>query len=462
MRVIRQGEKTVIRLLGKQKIKDTQYRLMKYYLKTVCDEGVLLHNVITGKLVLLSEEEMLAISMLPSYPNCGITELIESFFLVPVDYDERDTVTKLRVIIQRLFEADGINGYTILTTTNCNARCFYCYQNGYTHVNMSSEIAEKLADYMISHKGKNPLKLHWFGGEPLVGMNRIDQICKRLRNEGISYTSTMISNGYLFSEEAVQRAVNDWKLLSVQITLDGTEKIYNETKAYVSVHDNPYHRVLRNIALLLDHGIRVLIRLNLDMHNADDLSKLIAEISRRFRNYNNFDIYAHVLFENEGMTPIERTDETRRALFVRMVELNELLEHEGLSNKVLTLPALKIRHCMADRSGTLVVYPNGDLFKCEHIVFEDAIGDLNSGICRNEKAEKYRETTVFEECDACPLFPSCVLLKRCNGLEDYNLYTCRFRRESFQRSMIRHYEANRLSNDMRTQERLNSDYEICS
>ena len=48
----------------------------------------------------------------------------------------------------------------------------------------------------------------------------------------------MISNGYLFSEEIIDRAARLWELRNVQITLDGTEKVYNETKAYIAPKDN--------------------------------------------------------------------------------------------------------------------------------------------------------------------------------------------------------------------------------
>lgn len=440
MRIVKEGQESINKLLGKQSIKNTQYRQMKYLLRTACKEGELLHNVITGKLVLLDNEEAEAINLLPSYPNNVMKELIESYCLVPNDFDEKEFVKQIRLVLQRIFIADGINGYTILTTTNCNARCFYCYQSGYTHINMNSEVAEKLADYMIAHKGKNPIKLHWFGGEPLVGMNRIDQICKRLQDEGIRYSSNMISNGYLFSEDVVKKAKANWKLRSVQITLDGTEKIYNQTKAYVSAKDNPYSRVLGNIRLLLESDIRVLVRMNLDMHNAEDLANLIEELRVKFSRYEKIDVYAHVLFENEGQTPIERTDETRRQLFMRMIELNYQLEQLGLSNRLLALPSLKVHNCMADRKGTVVVYPDGRLYKCEHIVFEDFIGDLDFGIIVKDKIHKYQTITELEECNTCPLYPSCVLLKECNGLEDYNRYTCEFRRESFKRAMIRHFE----------------------
>ena len=60
---------------------------------------------------------------------------------------------------------------------------------------------------MEDHKGSGTLHLSWFGGEPLMGIKRIDQICMDLEGRGIKFSSNMISNGYLFDEEIVARAV---------------------------------------------------------------------------------------------------------------------------------------------------------------------------------------------------------------------------------------------------------------
>ena len=58
----------------------------------------------------------------------------------------------------------------------------------------------------------------------------------------------MISNGYLFDDTIIEKSVNDWNLNSVQVTLDGTEEVYNKIKSYIC-HDliSPFMRVIENI-----------------------------------------------------------------------------------------------------------------------------------------------------------------------------------------------------------------------
>ena len=440
MRTIVEGKETVRRLMGIQNVKNTRYRIMNYVLKADYEDSVLLLNVITGQMVYLTNAEKELILNLPNDHLDAMDDLIKHYFLVPLQFNEKEIVQKLRVLINRLFAPKGINGYTILTTTNCNARCFYCYQAGYAHINLKESTASNLLNYMIDHhETENTLKLHWFGGEPLIGVDRIDQICEGLKSYGINYVSAMITNGYLFTEEIVKRACTSWNLKSVQITLDGTETVYNKTKAYINPDGSPFKRVLNNIQLLLAYGIRVLIRLNLDMHNYDDLKTLIDDLHLRFKKQNGIEVYVHVLFENEGKTPIERNDTITRKLFERMVELNTYIQKLGLSNIQNELPSLKIHSCMADRNGTVMVLPNGSLCKCEHNSIKDQFGHITKGITDQSKIEKYKQLYELDSCKTCELYPSCVILKECNGVEDFNKYTCSYKRNSYRNNMIRSY-----------------------
>ena len=155
-------------------------------------------------------------------------------------------------------EPEHITSYTIFTTTDCNARCFYCYEMGRSRIPMSAETAHKAAAYIAAHCGGEKVHLHWFGGEPLFNKQVIDIICTDLAEKGIVYESMIISNGYLFDGATVEQAVSHWKLKSVQITLDGTEEIYNRSKAFIYKDGkSPYQVVLANIQRLLDAGVSV-------------------------------------------------------------------------------------------------------------------------------------------------------------------------------------------------------------
>ena len=87
----------------------------------------------------------------------------------------------------------------------------------------------------------------------------------------LPYRAGMTSNGSLFNEDLAEKAAKDWKVSSIQITLDGTEEYYNEAKAYVDGSD--FNKVVNNIKLLTSKGIFVSIRLNYDSHNYDNIKE---------------------------------------------------------------------------------------------------------------------------------------------------------------------------------------------
>jgi len=406
MQIINEARKDINKIWGRQSVKDTQYRPLKYLLEVPVDEGLLVHNVVSGELVLLEGDEI------AQYKAGQHADLIAKHFLVPQDFDEHASVMNLRKILRLLDNDKSITGYTILPTTYCNARCFYCYEAGMEHIHMTDETADQVVEFIEKNHGGHPIRIEWFGGEPLIGSKTISRICQSLRDKNIKYKSSMTSNGYLFDEELIQTARNDWNLKSIQITLDGTEEVYNKVKDYQGVKDNPYQRVLRNIELLLNAEIEVVVRMNLDYHNYDNLEDLVDELREHFSKYGHFNSYVHTIFENEGFDKVSHTEEERKAIISREATLNQSLIEAAVKNDIIELPALKTHSCMADRGKSIVVYPNGSLAKCEHCPNEN-LGNVWEGLIDIKRCDEWKEIVIFPECDICNLFPMCVRLKKC-------------------------------------------------
>lgn len=443
MKVVRKGNLDITRLLSINFSKDADYRIMKYTLRAEYDGNALFHNVMTGEMVILDKDESVLIDHFPAKYSEKMQELIQAHFLVPVEYDEKDTVEKLRVLLKRMRETKNIVHYILLTTTNCNARCFYCYESNIRHLNMNEDMAEKIVQYMINHCAGKPLLLDWFGGEPLLGIERIHQICHRLQEEGIPYNSNMTSNGYLLNEEVIDSAVSDWNLKSIQITVDGTEEIYNRTKAYAGVsHSSPFQRVMRNIEMLLKHGIWVHIRMNIDQSNAEDLENLSQYLYDRFNKYKTISAYAVVVQKDAGFEPIGRKEEDEKRLDQLQVSLNKRLEELGLARALGDLPTLQTVHCTADSENALVVFPDGSFFKCENVHEEECIGHVEKEAFNQTNLELYQTRFEREACESCPLYPSCVLLDNCPGKYLYNQYTCEHRIEKGISSMLEYIKKN--------------------
>ena len=384
----------VEQIVGRQKRTDAQsYRLMTYVVQQPVDDGVLLYNTLTCSLVLLTPDEA----------------AIERWFLVPQEHDDQKLCRQVRQMAALLKPpAKAITGYTILTTTGCNARCFYCYEKGTKPVTMTAETADKVVRYIVKHRGDEKVQISWFGGEPLVNAKVIDQICTELREQGVPFRSTMISNGYLFDVDTVQRARDLWQLRRVQITLDGTEQTYNRVKAYVHQGVNAFERVLQNIAMLTAAGIHVSIRLNVDKHNIGEMAELVQLLHQRFGTNEHLSIYSHELF-------VERTPEDDAELFAQQTQLAQQIAAYGYKNHKRGLQKdIKQNHCMADGDGSVVIAPDGHLSKCEHYIDSNFFGHIDSEEHDEAILRKFKERRAdMEACATCPYYPQCIRLVMC-------------------------------------------------
>ena len=225
----------------------------------------------------------------------------------------------------------------------------------------------------------------------------------------------IISNGYLFDGTTVEQAVSHWKLKSVQITLDGTEKIYNRSKAFIYKDGkSPYQVVLANIQRLLDAGVSVHIRLNMDEHNADNLMELADELHERFGGKGKFSVYSHTLFEFAGSKTHIRAQEERRQLYQKQQRLRKKLDDYGIGASYYLRQKLRIRQCMADSGGSLTILPNGELGLCEHYSEDNFVGSLDGKASERSVIQSFREYwEPIEECKTCFYYPECIRLKKC-------------------------------------------------
>lgn len=439
MIIVKEAKSKITKLWGTASIVDRKYRFSKYLLRCDVLEGQLILNVTTGELVLIDTDELADLEN----KNYSETEIgcyfIAHHYLIPQDSDESIIVDQFRTVLRKFDSDKGIYNFTILPTTNCNARCFYCYEAGLSHVNMSADTADQVVAFIEKHRGNHDVAISWFGGEPTIASDRINQICEKLEEKEISFNSTMISNGYLLGEQLVDDAKNKWHLNSIQITLDGTEDIYNSTKKYCFSKGSPYKVVLHNIKLLLEADIRVNVRMNLGTHNSENLRALIEELKENFSDYNKFYAYAHPLFESCGFDPVQYEDGEYQELLNKQMKLREQLSEWVDVDRYTELPHLQSKHCMADGKNSVIIYPDGSLAKCEHFPDENLAtiwDDDLSGL----QLKKWNTYLTHEYCKDCPLYPKCTALDACPNSEICNEASKKVRIEKYKLKMVKTFQ----------------------
>lgn len=400
-------------VLGEQQIKkESLYRKISFVELLNINNIYLAYNLFTGEFLQLCKNEYEVLqsnTFLGS--NVAAYEIIKKWYAVPINSDEIKLFNQVSAIAKNFASNEFINSFTIFTTTECNARCFYCYEKGINQIGMDESTAHAVSNYIEKQsKGKNVF-IKWFGGEPLCNSNVINIISEELKNRGIEYSSTMTTNGYLFDREIIENAVNLWKLKSVQITLDGTEKVYNRSKNYIYKNVNPFERVINNIDILAKNGIKVRIRLNMDHHNEDDLINLIDYLDKIYIDKSNIEIYVSLLFDykkqRDIMDKLELTD--------KLLKIEKMIIQKGFFKKRLSQnQGFKAYYCMADNPHSTTITPNGNLGKCEHYAESDFWGSIYNDMIDTQVIDSWQERIlVSNECRKCSIYPHCRAPKKC-------------------------------------------------
>lgn len=392
-------------IIPKQEIKDTKYRWSKYCIRQTNENNdYIVRNFINDAYIVINKSEF----------KEQREYLIQNYFWIPEESNETKLAKKVRKNVTKkpVPSFKTINSYTIMTTMDCNARCYYCYECGRTKNKMSEQTALDAAKFIIKKYNGRSVGLSWFGGEPLYNESVIDTIIKELSENNINYKSSMISNGYLFDASKIDKYKNEWKLHRVQITLDGVDEVYNKIKNFI-YEDDAFSKVMDNIDLLTSNGIKVTIRLNLSSINKEDLIATIHRCKERFGKRKTFSMYVHNIFDEETSTD----EEFLQALYkdLQDVESELLKAGYGRSTSIIK-PILKRSACMANSGNSVVITPTGKLTTCEHHSEDEIIGDLYTNVYNSYTLKEWDERYEVEGlCEDCPLYPSCYMLKKCSS-----------------------------------------------
>lgn len=403
------GDEEVIDLLKDYVEIGNDYRKLSYSYEYRIEDGWLILNGLTQMLIFISEDEYNSFF--------GSQFAKEYFFVVPVEFDEHNSVKVLRERINKeIYKSKSIpTKYTIFTTTACNARCEYCFEKGTKVETMSVEMCEKVVECIIRHSSKatEKLNMHWFGGEPLLNTKVIDIICGMLDEKKVDYHSTITSNGYLLNEAMIASAVNKWKLDIIQITLDGTKDVYNRIKNYTDGVENAYEKVICNIKECIKAGLSVEIRLNVSENNGQNLIELVNELDKTIGWHENFNIYCCPLMERDDHGECRRKAKDNETLEKYELQLQKRIYELGYYKDRLR-PTLWTRRCSAERESEITILPDGRVGICALYLNDNIMGDIDSEVFDQTVIDSFKiHFDELSECKECRLYPQCFRLKKC-------------------------------------------------
>ncbi len=438
MKIIQSANNLIDLVIGKRKYEENvAYRALHYLVFTETEQGkTLVFNNLTKAMVLLDCDEYRALKENDFSENKELkVKLVEMLFLVEEFFNEKATSESVREISKNISNTNEITSYTILPTTSCNARCFYCYEAGTKFITMDAYTADAVAKYIIKKSNGKKVYIQWFGGEPLCNIMVIDRICNYLLANNVSFQSTMTTNGYLFDEKIIRKAVDLWNLRAVQITLDGLADTYNKVKNYINDDTNAFEKVINNIEKLSKSKIRVRIRLNMDYHNSEELYQLADLLHDRFEDRKNIALYVMPLYENVGYKKTVHDEIEREELFDSCIKLTDYFLELGFSVRNYTrIDSISTFACQADNPTIQLILPNGDLGFCEHYLENDSF----SSVFEEKKSKPFwcDYRAPIEKCNTCAYYPTCLVMEKCgNGSVKCNKYTIHSHIKSIEYSM---------------------------
>ena len=414
MRILSEGNQSAGKLIRQKKPRiEKEYRLSLYAYPFSEGERYLLLHTMTGEVLELMAAEWAAILPFQAAPQSwdqivrnGLTELAEKRYLVETDYDEAHAYAETLFLLRTTRVKKGLSRYVILPTTGCNARCVYCFEQDMPIQNMTEETADRLVDYICETKAEGPVLLSWFGGEPLVRAPIIHRICAGLEARGVEFSSMIFTNASLMTRELASEAKKQWHLNLAYVALDGPSEDYAARKRYVQPEKHNYDAVMRAIRCMAEEGIRVILRVNVDMENLPRMEGFLDEMGAKFGELANVNLHLVTMYqEQEGpnIVPLEQ------ALFA----LRDRIRALGLGSAFSPLRKvgldMRVRLCMAHNlDSSVVIAPDGRFFDCDHMPEGRSWGNIFDGVTDQALFDALRRPREIDpDCAKCPFLPRC-------------------------------------------------------
>jgi uncharacterized protein len=335
-----------------------------------------------------------------------------------------DPAEERREVLRAIDEAEKRGGRAFLMAVmnlDCNLACTYCYEGGQRgHHFMTPQTADLLVRYAEENflERGTDVTIDFYGGEPLLSLELIRDISRRLRSTaqqtGRGYNFNLVTNGTLLTG-AVAAELLPLGLRSARVTIDGPPEIHNAYRPFVSGAGSfdVIVRNLREASAFIKPGIggnytrdtyRQFPRL-LDVLADEGLAPdkvayvMFAPVTETLGK--------HLMPEfSEGCVSADEPWLVEAALFLR----EEILRRGYFTPKVA--PTV----CMIEYRDNLVIHHDGTLYKCPAFIGTAglAVGDLKTGLRDYTDSHNLNvwKTDVCLDCAYLPLcFGGCRLLK---------------------------------------------------
>jgi uncharacterized protein len=355
--------------------------------------------------------------------------LAELGFLVPdIEKEKQEMLTFIR-------DVDALDrslNYIVVLNLDCNLGCRYCFEGARKgKFYLSDETADQFIDFVKRslHPGKDAIRITFYGGEPLLSIDRIVGISEKIGSlaeaRGVNYGFSLVTNGTLLTEKLVRRLA-PLGLRSAKVTLDGPEHVHNMFRPFKSGKGS-FDVIVRNIQEVCE-AMRVQIGGNYTQGHFREFPRLLDYLASIGLTPDKVPLvkFDPVIKESrefalpdfhDGCGSANEPWLSEAGLFLR----EEILRRGYRTQKIMPSP------CLVERSGSFVVNYDGALYKCPGMIGRQnwRVGHVRGGLTEYHEALGLDEWKN-EECLECSYLPLCfggckyLLLVRTGSLSGVN------------------------------------------
>lgn len=320
----------------------------------------------------------------------------------------------------------------ICPTLSCNLRCVYCFESEEIKSSKKVMSVEEIDD-IFSHietiliqKKLQGYEIELFGGEPLlpVTYDANERIFELARERG--KVVSIISNGtHIGYYEKLLRKYRDC-IDNIQITIDGIKAIHDKRRIKID-KSGTFEVIVSGIDKLLEIGIKVGVRINLDRENIDYLKELVTYFEEKGWNESKYfhadvapvvdhtcdQLSTDIMKENEIIKKIQHDFPCYSEKGYFKFNLFRVLNHinDVLNNKEDKISIPSFHYCEGNRMEFYVFSPDGYVYLCPEAVgsVEARIGEFGKELELYDTISHWenRNILTIEKCKTCEIAPFC-------------------------------------------------------
>jgi uncharacterized protein len=315
---------------------------------------------------------------------------------------------------------------TLFLNHRCNLRCSYCYTGEKFHRPMPLEVARRAVSFGLDEADRGFLLLSFFGGEPLLEIERMEKIVAYAEAEaarrGKRLFLSVATNGMLLDDRRL-RLLKEHNFLT-QLSIDGCPEAQNATRRTPKGRSS-YARVAASLDRLLKAGFAVRVVAVIDPSNAQYLARSFEHLMDLGVRYIHFSPNYTGTWDEEACQRFEQALHELGDRYMARLRAGHDVRLDPLNGKVVTHlnQGYKEKNLCQFGQKEIAISPTGRIYPCDRLVGEDnndevCIGDLDHGL---DVAKRDRmvlaKNTPDAECARCPLQPRCMHWCGCANYE---------------------------------------------